>query len=181
MIKLAPWSEPPTIYYHCLKNLIAENLFAKGQAKVFIYLINSECNFNWPVLINFCHDILGIRVDRICSDTIVLWSLPKLVPIYTLFNTLWSSVCWLTTRMRTTNFIKVWVTLAHVIKNTDHKKEPRILFSKREWKFVTSSVTTPWWAKYIHAEKGVPPAQPAPQRRPQHARMSLTERDTFCI
>lgn len=40
-------------------------------------------------------------------------------------------------------------------------------------------MTTPWLAKYIHAENGVPPAQPAPQRRPQHARMSLTERDTF--
>jgi hypothetical protein len=55
-----------------LQNLTAENLIAKGWAKAFIYLKNSECNFNGPVLINFCHDILGIRLDPICFDTIVL-------------------------------------------------------------------------------------------------------------
>jgi len=54
-----------------LQNLTAENLIANRWAKAFIYLKNSECNFNRPVLINFCHDILGIRLDPICFDSVV--------------------------------------------------------------------------------------------------------------
>jgi len=50
---------------------VAENSIAVW-IRVLIYLINSKCDLNWPICVHFCHDIMGIRVDRVGIDTKVL-------------------------------------------------------------------------------------------------------------
>jgi hypothetical protein len=54
---------------------VQQNSFMKSikqEAKNFLYLINSEGDLNWSILINFCHNTVRIRIDSICTNTIML-------------------------------------------------------------------------------------------------------------
>lgn len=77
----------------------------------FLYLVDSERNLNWPIFIDFCHDIIWIRLYFVWYFTIMLCLLPKQVSFHTLSKALWSGISRFTTRMRTTFIIKVWITL----------------------------------------------------------------------
>lgn len=79
------------------------------------YLINREGHLNWSILVNFCHDIVGIGVDSVSTETIMLRCPPHLVPIHTLPHALRSRICRLTTRVRAANVIKVWVALPRAL------------------------------------------------------------------
>lgn len=83
----------------------------KSVPRDFFYLINSESNLNWSILVNFCHDVIGIRVDSICTDTETFRLPPEQVLVYTLPCTLWCRICRLTTRVRASTIIKIWITL----------------------------------------------------------------------
>lgn len=81
------------------------------KARGFAYLVHCEGNFDWSILINFCHDIIDILCHPVSIDTIVLWPTPKLVLIYTLLDTSRSRIWRFTTRVGTTSIVKIWITL----------------------------------------------------------------------
>lgn len=102
-------------YFWCfcfvIKGVLAFHLQNRMSTSCQIYLIYSKRDLNGSIFINFRHDIAGIMMDFIGTNTEVFWFLPEDVPTYTLSLTLWCGISRFTTRVWATSLIKIRVTL----------------------------------------------------------------------
>ncbi len=74
------------------------------------YLIHIKGNFNRPILVNLCHEVLWVLWDFIGTDALMLWIQPKFI-INTLFHTCWCFISGFTSWMSTSHLIKIRITL----------------------------------------------------------------------